>query len=342
MTKKQVLELYDYNLPKNLIALKPAKKADQARLLVYDKKEDRIFYSRFSEIKKFIPKDAVLVFNETKVLPAKLFVKKETGGRVELLYVKREKDKVYVLANRRLVIGSYVYLNTKTCFSVIGRKDNYYVLLLKSSMGFDSVLEKYGKTPLPPYLKNSSLSEGERKKRYQSMFAKYKGSIAAPTASLHFTPRLIQSLKRSGIDIKFVTLHVGLGTFLPLTEDILKLGRLHEEHYEIKKSDRAFLNRAKRKGRAIIAVGTTSARALESATEGGLIKKSKGDTRLFIQDGYKFKFIDGLITNFHLPKSSLLMLVAAIIGREKMAEIYKEAIKKKFKFFSFGDGMLIY
>ena len=130
MTKKQVLELYDYNLPKNLIALKPAKKADQARLLVYDKKEDRIFYSRFSEIKKFIPKDAVLVFNETKVLPAKLFVKKETGGRVELLYVKREKDKVYVLANRRLVIGSYVYLNTKTCFSVIGRKDNYYVLLL--------------------------------------------------------------------------------------------------------------------------------------------------------------------------------------------------------------------
>jgi len=342
MEEKKLLELYNYSLPKNLIALKPASRADQARLLVLEKKSGNISYDRFSNILKFIPRNAVLVFNQTKVVPARMVLKKETGGRVEILYVKRDGRRIYVLANRRLQIGSRVSIGGGTYFLVTGKEDNYYILGLKGSLGIEAVLKKYGKTPLPPYLKTSPLSEKERKRRYQSIFAKYEGSIAAPTASLHFTPSLIAKIKKAGIRIKFVTLHVGLGTFLPLNDKILKEGKLHSERYEIKKSVADFLDKTRREGRPIIAVGTTVARALESAFRSGHVGSLKGDTRLFIQEGYKFKLISGLITNFHLPKSSLLMLVAALVGREKMFNIYNQAIKKKLKFYSFGDGMLIY
>ena len=196
---------------------------------------------------------------------------------------------------------------------------------------------------LQRYIKHSPLSRNDLKEKYQSVFARKAGSIAAPTASLHFTQRLLKKIEKSGIKIRFVTLHVNLGTFAPLTEENVKTGRLHKEYYEIDKKTADFLNRQKKDSVPIIAVGTTTVRALESAVSGdGRLTKLKGATDLFIREGYQFKFADGIVTNFHVPKSSLMMLVASFTGREKLLELYREAVKKKFKFFSFGDGMLIY
>jgi len=204
------------------------------------------------------------------------------------------------------------------------------------------VLERYGITPIPPYIKNIPLSEKQLRKEYQTVFADRKGSVAAPTASLHFTKSLLSQLKRSGIKIVFTTLHVNLGTFSPLTEELFKRSRLHSEYYEIGKVSADILNKAKKEKLPIIAVGTTVVRTLESASDNrGKINKLKGDTDIFIKEGYKFKFVDGLITNFHVPRSSLLMLASAFAGRKNIFNIYKKAISKKFRFFSFGDGMLI-
>jgi len=200
------------------------------------------------------------------------------------------------------------------------------------------VFMQYGETPIPPYIKNTKLSETQLREKYQTVFAKNTGSVAAPTASLHFTEELLEKLKQQGIQIEFVTLHVNLGTFSPLTEEALKTGKLHKEWYEISEKTAKALMKAKQEGRHIIAVGTTAVRTLEQS-EG---KAGEGETRLFIRPGDKFKFIDGMITNFHVPKSSLLMLVSAFVGREKLFELYGEAMKKDFRFFSFGDGMLLF
>jgi S-adenosylmethionine:tRNA ribosyltransferase-isomerase len=204
-----------------------------------------------------------------------------------------------------------------------------------------SVLQKYGQTPLPPYIKNSKLTEAQRRKEYQSVFAKQGLSVAAPTASLHFTKRLISKLKKQGIEVKFVTLNVNLGTFAPLKQENLNSGKLHSETYEVDKKTAADLNAAKKKGKKIIAVGTTVIRTLESAAKNNKLVNLSGQTRLFIQPGYNFKFIDGCITNFHVPKSSLMMLISALVGRKKLLSLYQKAIKQKLRFFSFGDGMLI-
>ncbi|TRZ52551.1 tRNA preQ1(34) S-adenosylmethionine ribosyltransferase-isomerase QueA, partial [bacterium] len=200
------------------------------------------------------------------------------------------------------------------------------------------IFQKYGETPIPPYIKNTKLSEMQLREKYQTVFAKKTGSVAAPTASLHFTEELLEKLKKQGIQIEFVTLHVNLGTFSPLTEEALKTGKLHKEWYEISEKTAEALIKAKKEGRPIIAAGTTTVRTLEQL-EG---KAGAGETRLFIRPCDKFKFIDGMITNFHVPKSSLLMLVSAFVGREKLFELYDEAMKKDFRFFSFGDGMLLY
>jgi len=340
---EDLLSQYNYNLPEKLIAQKPASPRDMAGLLVYKKSTDEVVFDKFINIAKYLPKNSVLVFNETKVLPARLNLKKESGGKVEILYLqKRNENLLEVLSDRKLNIGSKVLLNSKVNFLVEGQEKNIYLLKpLFAIEKFYGILERYGEAPIPPYIKNSPLSKKELKEKYQSVFAKYQGSVAAPTASLHFTKRVLNKIKKAGIDVKFVTLHVGLGTFAPLTEKSLKTKKLHQEFYNIDKKTAEFLNKAKKEGRTIIGVGTTVVRTLESASKNGQLKNLSGKTDIFITEGYKFNFIDGMVTNFHVPKSSLLMLVSALIGRERLFGLYHLAIKKGFKFYSFGDGMLI-
>jgi len=339
---EKLLETYDYTLPEELIAQNPATPRDSSRLLVYERKNKEIFWDNFKNLTNYLPKNSVLIFNKTKVLPARLTITKPTGGLAKILYIKNDKNLIIFLSNKQLKIGAIINLNKKIFFEVkrkIGKK-----YLLKPSFNIKDIfkiLEKYGDSPLPPYIKKTSLTKRDLKKRYQTVFAEKLGSVAVPTASLHFTKNLLNKIKKAGHDIKFITLHVNLGTFAPLTEENIRTGLLHEEYYEIDKKTAEFINKAKKEKRPIIAVGTTSARTLESATKSNKLTNLRAGTKLFIRNNYKFKTVDGLITNFHVPQSSLLMLVASFTSRDKILDLYKRAIKKRFRFFSFGDGMLI-
>jgi S-adenosylmethionine:tRNA ribosyltransferase-isomerase len=337
-----IISKYNYSFPSSLIAQKPATPRDSARLLIYDRKKQKISLDVFKNLYKYLPTNSVLVFNKTKVIPARLILYKPTGGKVEILYLELKGNLIKSLANREVPVGSYLFLNSKISFKVKKREENYYLLEPSfNSKDIFKILEKYGETPIPPYIKNSPLSRQNLKKEYQTIFAEKIGSVAAPTASLHFTKSLLQKIKEQGFRVEFITLHVGLGTFASLRENNFKNNALHKEIFEIDPSTIKNLNCFKSENRPIIAVGTTTLRALESATSGNRLIKTKGSTDLFIKPGYKFKLVDGLITNFHVPKSSLLMLVSALIPRLKLLSIYKYAISKKFRLFSFGDGMLI-
>jgi S-adenosylmethionine:tRNA ribosyltransferase-isomerase len=348
------LKKYDYHLPKELIAQTPVRPRDSSRLLVYDRKTKKVQFDTFRNLGKYLPKNAVLVFNETKVIPARLTLTRKTGGKVRVLYVGTTGKNIRVLADRLLSLPAMpgkarqagaaekLTLNNRNYFTVVRREGNEYVL--KPSFAISrlyAILEKFGGTPLPPYLKHSPLSEAQRKKEYQAIFAKRSGSVTAPTASLHFTKRLLVSLKRQGIGMEYVTLHVNLGTFAPLTAENLKNKKLHSETYEISTKTARALDLAKRQGRLIIAVGTTVVRTLESATLNNRLQSGRGETNLFIRPGFHFNFVDGLITNFHIPKSSLLMLVASFTSRKQLLKIYKKAARKELRFYSFGDGMII-
>ncbi len=335
--------LYSYRLPKELIAQKPAGPRDRARLLIYSRADAKTYFDTFVNLPKYLPKNSVLIFNQTRVIPARLPLYKQTGGRVEVLYISHNKKTIRVLANRKLAVGDYLSFlygrEKKTGFKILGNKDGLYSLKsLSSNYKIRKIFKIYGLTPLPPYMKNSPLSEKQRRQAYQTMFAKTGESVAAPTASLHFTPRLVNSLKKQGVAIKFVRLNINLGTFAPLKEQQLQSGKLHEEKYFISAGTAKFIANAKKAGRPIIGVGTTVARTLESYAKS---KKLSGKTKLFIRPGFNFRLINGLVTNFHVPKSSLLMLVSAFMGRKKLLKTYRLAIKKQFRFFSFGDGMLI-
>lgn len=338
-----MLEKYDFTFPNKLIATEPAQPRDLAKLLVVGRKPKTIRESTFAHLADFLPTGTVLVFNQTKVIPARLMVTKSTGGKVELLYLKKIGQTVQMLANKKLTIGETLKLNQRHSFVVQGLADKGY--LIKPSFTMDQlelILDKHGSTPLPPYIKNSKLSESAKRREYQTVFAKLAGSVAAPTASLHFTKKLLSTLKKRGIGIEFVTLHVGLGTFASLTQDNIKHKKLHEEYYEIDQGVAKRLNQAKTAGRVIIPVGTTALRALESAVDNhGHLKKLQGVTDLFITERYHFKFVNGLITNFHVPKSSLLILVSALVGRQRLLSLYQFAISQNYRLFSFGDGMLI-
>ncbi len=339
----KILNQYNYFFPKELIAQKPASPRNSARLLVYARNKEQITYDTFINLGKYLPKHAVLVFNETKVIPARVELKKATGGKVKILYIATEQELVKVMADRNIPIGSQLYLGKKSVFSVERQQEQFYFLRpLFSDRSVESFLEKHGTAPLPPYIKHSPLVGSKLRKEYQTVFAKYSGSVAAPTASLHFTKSLLRRLRQQGFGIEFVTLHVNLGTFAPLREAQLQEGKLHSEYYEINRKTLERLNQYKKEGRLIIAVGTTVVRTLESASDTRRnISQEKGDTNLFIRPGYDFKFVDGIITNFHVPQSSLLMLIAAFVGQKKILSLYQKAIRKKFRLFSFGDGMLI-
>jgi S-adenosylmethionine:tRNA ribosyltransferase-isomerase len=338
------LAAYDYAVPKGLIAQQPAAPRDAARLLVFRKKNREVSYDTFKNLAAYLPKGAVLVCNDTKVVPARLIVRKETGGRVEILYVSTRRGLLQILSDRKLAVGGRVRLSPRISFKVSESDGRFYYLKPSFPLArLDQIFEKYGIAPIPPYINHPAASGRRLREQYQAIFAKKSGAIAAPTASLHFTKSLIRKLKTAGIPMRFITLHVGLGTFAPVTDEQLASGTLHTEAYWIDAGTARFLNQAKRQGRPIISVGTTVVRALESAagTKHRLMK-FRGNTALFIRPSYRFKFVDGIVTNFHVPRSSLLMLVSAFVSRNEILSLYRKAIRKKFRLFSFGDGMLLY
>lgn len=342
MDFEHLLKAYDYQFPPELIAKEPASPRDSARLLVYDRRRNSIAFNTFTHIIDYLPKNAVLVFNQTKVIPAKMSLTKKTGGLVSALVIERSTDSITVLASGSFKAGDILTWQNGHSFEVMNRSDQEAILKPDFDIAnLDELLEKYGETPLPPYMKDSPLSEDQRRREYQTVFALDKGSVACPTAGLHFTEELIKKIEQSERSVCYLSLTVGLGTFAPLTKNNIENGVLHHEEYSIDPPTAAFLNIAKSEGRPIIAIGTTTVRTLESANTNGRVLKLKGSTDLFITESYTLHFVDSLITNFHVPRSSLLMLVSAFTGREKLLSIYDQAIKERMRLFSFGDGMLI-
>ena len=334
---------FDYDLPEELIAQVPIKKRDESRLMVLDRKNKTIEHRKFKDIIEYLEPGDVLVRNNTKVLPARLYGRKETGAKVEFLLLNNIEGDIWECIVRP---GNKLHSGAKVIFGegilkaeVIDTMEGGTRKVKFSYNGiFNEILDKIGLMPLPPYI-HESLKDNDR---YQTVYAKYEGSAAAPTAGLHFTDELLKKLEEKGVIIANVTLHVGIGTFRPVKEENVEEHKMHTEHFYIKKEDAEKINNAKTRGKRVIAVGTTSCRVLETiADENGMVKETEGDTGIYIYPGYKFKCLDGLITNFHLPQSTLLMLVSALAGKEYIMEAYKEAVKEKYRFFSFGDAMFI-
>ena len=336
---------FKYELPEELIAQTPIQKRDESRLMVLDRKNKTIEHKVFKDIIDYLKPGDVLVRNNTKVIPARIYGKKDTGANVEFLLLNNIEGDIWesiVRPGNKLHVGSKVIFGDGLLKAEIleimpggTRKVKF-----KYDGIFNEILDQIGLMPLPPYIHE----ELKDKDRYQTVYAKYKGSAAAPTAGLHFTPELLKQIEDKGIIIANVTLHVGIGTFRPVKEETVEDHKMHSEHFYIKEEDVEKINKAKQEGRRVIAVGTTSCRVLESIAdeETGMVKRIEDDTKIFIYPGYKFKCIDGLITNFHLPESTLLMLVSAFANRDFILNAYKEAVKEKYRFFSFGDAMFIY
>ena len=344
---------YHYRLPEDLIAKSPAEPRDSSRLLVYDIRTDQVFFDVFSSIHAYIPRDSVLVLNDTKVFPARLELIKNTGGTVRILFLVNEWDGnelIRGLPDRKIGIGDTLFLERKPFAEVVSQKNEEFTFkLFVSPDEFRTMCEYSGKTPLPPYIK-SDLSEEEVRRKYQTVFAHkaqdQKASVAAPTASLHFTDGVFESLEAKGVQRAYVTLHVGRGTFSPVNEEALNSNKLHSEPIHIPAQTSRIIAEAKKEGRAVIAAGTTALRTIESASESILAGESfAGETSIFIKPPYDFKIADGLITNFHLPGTSLLMLVDAFLrfkgAKKSWKELYEIAKRENFRFYSFGDAMLI-
>lgn len=333
-----------YYLPEELIAQEPLYPRDMSRLLVLDRNSGEIKHTIFRNIIEFINPGDCLVLNNTRVIPARLFgIKKDTKSGIEFLLLNRKNQntwEVILRPGKKAKIGSkFIFGDNELIAEVIDILDGGNRIVEFQYEGlFENVLEKLGNVPLPPYIKK----ELKDKERYQTVYSKYEGSAAAPTAGLHFTEELLQKLSDKGIILAYITLHVGLGTFRPVKAKNIEEHKMHSEYFEITKECANAINSVKKKGGRIICVGTTSTRTLESvADDNGEIHESKGWTDIFIYPGYKFKITNGLITNFHLPESTLLMLVSALAGKDNIMNAYTEAISLKYRFFSFGDAMLI-
>ena len=333
---------FDYFLPEELIAQTPVYPRDSSRLLVYDRSSDRVEHKRFFDIKNYLKAGDVLVRNNTKVLPARMFGYTEHGGKVEILLLKRytiDEWEVLVKPGKKAKPNATLIISNELKVEVLSNVEESGGRRVKFIYDgvFEDIISRLGEMPLPPYI-TEKLKD---KDRYQTVYADKIGSSAAPTAGLHFTPELLRELEEMGVIIVDVLLHVGLGTFRPVKVEDVKTHHMHSEYYEVSKRASEIINEAKREGRRVIAVGTTSVRTLESvADENGFLCESKGDTDIFIYPGYRFKCVDGLITNFHLPKSTLLMLVSAFSSKEKALELYNLAVEEKYRFFSFGDACL--
>lgn len=331
-----------YDLPKELIAQTPVYPRDASRLLYYNRAEDTFCDKHFYDICDILQAGDLLVVNNTRVINARLFAYGENGRKFEVFLLKRHslnEWEVLLKPARKAKIGSTLIINSELSLKVKAILDDGVRSVDFCYDGvFEDILSRAGEVPLPPYITEKL----DDKERYQTVYSKFDGSSAAPTAGLHFTEELLQKLKDKGVEIAEVLLHVGLGTFRPVKEENVLNHKMHSEHYEITEENAEKINRAIREGRRVIAVGTTSVRTLESvADENGYVKATKGETEIFIYPGYKFKAVKGLITNFHLPESTLIMLVSALSSREKIMKLYKHAVDEKYRFFSFGDAMLI-
>jgi S-adenosylmethionine:tRNA ribosyltransferase-isomerase len=339
------LDMFDFHLPEELIAQVPLEDREASRLMVLDKETGKLQHDVFSHITEYIKPGDCLVLNDTKVLPARLYGSKEgTGAKIEVLLLKQEHDDVWetlVKPAKRIKEGSTIVFGdgklSAVCTGVLEHGGR--ILEFKYEGIFYEILEKLGEMPLPPYIKEQL----DDQDRYQTVYARERGSAAAPTAGLHFTEDLIERLKGMGVHIAFITLHVGLGTFRPVSVDDIDSHEMHSEFYQMTEGTARLLNDVKEKGGKIITVGTTSTRTLETiaSRNDGVFKEENGWTSIFIYPGYEFKGIDAMITNFHLPKSTLIMLISALAGREHVLHAYETAVEEKYRFFSFGDAMLI-
>ena len=333
-----LLSEFDFELPKSLIAQNPPTNRTDSRLLVA---KEPIIDTKFANIGEFLNPGDLLVMNDTKVIPARLFGQKDSGGKVEIMLERLLNDMqvlAMIRASRPPKSGSKITLENGDQALVLDKNKGFYTLEFQTHSLFQ-LLEEVGRIPLPPYIERQDGEDDQD--RYQTVYAKHEGAVAAPTAGLHFDDELLASLKQQGVDTAFVTLHVGAGTFQPVKVDDIKTHTMHSEYYEVNQETVDKIKQVKSAGGRVIAVGTTAVRSLESAARGGEIKALKEDTDIFIYPGFEFKVVDKMITNFHLPKSSLLMLVSAFIGKDRMFEIYQHAIENEYRFFSYGDAMLL-
>lgn len=334
---------FDFNLPEELIAQHAIEPRDHSKLLVLNKNKRTREHKKFFNIIDFLKKDDVLVINRTKVIPARLFGKKETGSVMECFLLKRYDLytwEVLLKPAKKLKLGQKIIFSDELSAELVEiKEDGNRVLKFEFEGRFEEILDRLGEMPLPPYIDEKL----EDKNRYQTVYAKEGESVAAPTAGLHFTEELLEKIREKGITIAEVFLDVGLGTFRPVQVENILEHNMHSESYRVPKETADIINKAKKNNQRIIAVGTTSVRTLESVVnEDGIVEAKEGDTSIFIYGDYKFKVVDGIITNFHLPKSTLIMLISAFGGKEFVFESYEEAIKEKYRFYSFGDSMFIY
>ena len=338
------VEDFNFELPIELIAQHPLKERDQSRLLVVDKHSGELEHRKFHDILGYLKKGDVLVLNDTRVIPARLLgVKKETEGKIEFLLLNRKKLDTYeclAKPGKRARVGvKFTFGEGLLEAEVIEVLDNGNRIVQFHYDGvFEEILDRLGEMPLPPYIKEKL----EDKERYQTVYSRSEGSAAAPTAGLHFTEKLLEEIRELGVEIAFLTLHVGLGTFRPVKVESVENHDMHSEFYSLDAHNAEIINNARRKGGRVISVGTTSTRTLETIADAeGYVKEDSGYTKIFIYPGYQFKCIDCLITNFHLPESTLIMLVSALAGKENIMNAYETAVKEKYRFFSFGDSMFI-
>lgn len=328
---------FNYHLPEASIAQTPLEPRDSSRLLVLNRQTGELEHKIFNQIGDFLNPGDLLVLNQTRVIPARIYARKPTGGKVELLLLRKEDDLTWecLVGGKGMTVGKIVHVEDGPS-AVIVKMLNGAERLVKFAEPIEPYFPKVGNVPLPPYI-HEKLDNPER---YQTVYAKEPGSAAAPTAGLHFTPRLLKELQAKGVNVAYVTLHVGLDTFAPVTEDDPSEHKIHTEWCEIPQETADAINVTKQAGRRVVAVGTTSVRTLESL--GKNIEPFVGPTSIFILPGYEFKVVDAMVTNFHLPKSTLIMLVSAFAGREKILETYEIAIREGYRFYSFGDAMLIF
>lgn len=337
------LEDFDYELPEELIAQKPVEPRNSSRLMVLNPEEKSIEHRHFYELGNFLAPGDALILNDTRVLPARLHGRREpTGAHIEVFLLRRlDRDswETLVRPGKKAQVGQVIRFSDELSAEVTAHMDfGGRIVKFRSDGIFEEILDRLGETPLPPYIHERL----EDRERYQTVYCREEGSAAAPTAGLHFTKEQLAELKAKGVNIGFVTLHVGLGTFRPVSVSRIEEHKMHSEYYQLPEETAALIRRTKEAGRRVVAVGTTSIRTLESAAEeNGCMAAKSGWTDIFIYPGYRFKIVDALVTNFHLPKSTLLMLISAFAGREFVLRAYEEAVREKYRFFSFGDAMFL-